>query len=193
MEQADDARREAEAKKVIEGHHRIKRRGNDFLSDEEDDEEGRPRLTKRQRKERRLAQAKAVLELGDEANVFVDTYDEDLDTDNEIEEDDAAPAGFMSPDKQVWSAQERQDMLRARARMNESVSFNIDEQVRESDPRRNRSKAASLRTTRKSPSTLFQTRRALPRLRHKTTTRMRYVYRLRDLLTCSNRGTAVHV
>jgi len=58
VEAADDAKREAEARKVIEGEHRLKRRGRDFLSDDEGDEEGderrRARMSKKQRKQRRL-------------------------------------------------------------------------------------------------------------------------------------------
>lgn len=60
----DDARLEAEAKKVTEGFYRTKRRGNDFMSDEED-EEGRPRkLSKKQRRQRRLDREDGLYRIG---------------------------------------------------------------------------------------------------------------------------------
>lgn len=122
MEQADDARREAEAKKVAEGHYRVKRRGNEFLSDEED-EEGKPRRwTKKQRRQRRLDKEDGLFTLGDEANVFVQAYEEDLLSDNDIEEESPSPSDAMSPEKKTLTAHERQELLRARARRNDSVS-----------------------------------------------------------------------
>jgi mediator of replication checkpoint protein 1 len=118
--QADDARREAEAKKVTEGHLRQKRRGNEFFSEDED-EDGRPRKwTKKQRRQRRLERDDGLFKLGDEANVFVQAYEEDLDTDNEDDEAPPSPT-FMSPIK-ATTAQERMELLRARARVEVTVS-----------------------------------------------------------------------
>ena len=51
--EADDAKREAEAKRITEGHYRTKRRGMDFFSDEEGDElrgGKRRKLTKEERR-----------------------------------------------------------------------------------------------------------------------------------------------
>lgn len=64
VEAADDARREAEAKKITEGHYRQKRRGNEFLSDDED-EDGKPRrLSKKQRRQRQLDREDGLFKLG---------------------------------------------------------------------------------------------------------------------------------
>lgn len=62
--QEDDARREAEAKKITDGHYRHKRRGNDFLSDEEDEETRSRRLTKKQRRQRKLEREDGLYKLG---------------------------------------------------------------------------------------------------------------------------------
>lgn len=56
---ADDAKREAEARKITAGEHRTKRRGRDFVSDDEEDGDGysrrkRNRWAKIQRKIRKL-------------------------------------------------------------------------------------------------------------------------------------------
>lgn len=54
------------AKRVTEGHYRHKRRGNEFLSDDEEDEEGRPRrLTKKQRRQRMLDREDGLFKLGE--------------------------------------------------------------------------------------------------------------------------------
>jgi mediator of replication checkpoint protein 1 len=51
----DDAKREAEAKRVTEGELRKKRKGKDFFSDEEGEEgEGKTRMSKKERKQRKL-------------------------------------------------------------------------------------------------------------------------------------------
>ena len=62
--QADDACREAEARKITEGQHRTKRRGVDFLSDGESDE-GKPhRMSKKQRRKRKLDKEDGLDKLG---------------------------------------------------------------------------------------------------------------------------------
>ena len=55
VDKEDDAKREAEARKVAAGLSRTKRRGRDFYSDEEDDEDQprRHRLDKKRRKKMR--------------------------------------------------------------------------------------------------------------------------------------------
>lgn len=51
---ADDAKREAAARKITEGEYRHKRRGKDFWSDDED---GSPRKKRWSKKERRARKA----------------------------------------------------------------------------------------------------------------------------------------
>ena len=50
---ADDAKREAEARKVTEGQYRTKRRGKDFYSDDEDGTPRKKRWSKKQMRQRR--------------------------------------------------------------------------------------------------------------------------------------------
>lgn len=54
VQMADDAKREAEARKITEGEYRHKRRGKDFYSDDED---GSPRKKRWSKKERRARKA----------------------------------------------------------------------------------------------------------------------------------------
>ena len=66
--EADDAKREAEAKKITEGHYRTKRRGMDFFSDEEDDDERggkRRKWSKKERRKRRLDREDGLEKLGE--------------------------------------------------------------------------------------------------------------------------------
>ena len=67
--EADDAKREAEAKKITEGHYRVKRRGKDFYSDGEGSgDEGRGghkrKWSKRERQKRRLDREDGLEKLG---------------------------------------------------------------------------------------------------------------------------------
>ncbi|CAK9782252.1 hypothetical protein CC85DRAFT_325372 [Cutaneotrichosporon oleaginosum] len=127
MAAEDDARREAEAKKVVEGHYRVKRRGNEFLSDEED--EAGPRMSKKARRQRRLDHKDGLFTLEGEANVFLQAYEEDLESDHEVEEAPPSPGLMLSP-VQDLSARERDALLRQRARMNtdtEGAAFRMDE------------------------------------------------------------------
>lgn len=59
----DDQKREEEAKKITAGEARVKRRGVDFFSGDED-EEGKPRLSKKQRRQRRLGKKDELMQLG---------------------------------------------------------------------------------------------------------------------------------
>lgn len=111
----DDARREAEAKKVVDGHYRIKRRGNEFLSDEED--EAGPRLSKKARRQRHIDREDGLFKLGGEANVFLEAYNQDLESDNEFDEAPPSPGLVTSPILNL-SAKERDALLKQRARMN---------------------------------------------------------------------------
>ncbi|BEJ18178.1 hypothetical protein CspHIS471_0704550 [Cutaneotrichosporon sp. HIS471] len=115
MEAEDDARRETEAKKVVEGHYRVKRRGNEFLSDEED--EAGPRMSKKARRQRRIDREDGLFKLGGESNVFLQAYEEDLESDNEFDEAPPSPGLVGSPVMKL-SARERDALLKQRARMN---------------------------------------------------------------------------
>ena len=53
IEAADDAKREAEARKVVEGEKRMKRKGQDFYSDDDSDDDGKPRTKRLDRRTRR--------------------------------------------------------------------------------------------------------------------------------------------
>jgi len=64
MAAGDDARREAEARKITEGQYRTKRRGLDFYSDDEDDENKPCRLSKKQRRKRMLGREDGLDKLG---------------------------------------------------------------------------------------------------------------------------------
>ncbi|BEI87151.1 hypothetical protein CcaverHIS002_0704970 [Cutaneotrichosporon cavernicola] len=115
MDAEDDARREAEAKKVVEGHYRVKRRGNEFLSDEED--EAGPRMSKKARRQRRIDREDGLFKLSGESNVFLQAYEEDLESDNEFDEAPPSPGLVESPVMRL-SARERDALLKQRARMN---------------------------------------------------------------------------
>lgn len=122
----DDARREAVAKKVTEGHYRHKRRGNEFMSDDED--EDAPRLSKKQRRQRRLDR-EDKFKLGDEASGFLKAY-EDSSSDSEEEETPLSPSAIKSPEG--MSARERDQLLRQRARMNTNAArMDVDDDKEE--------------------------------------------------------------
>ncbi|WVQ97004.1 hypothetical protein IAU59_004114 [Kwoniella sp. CBS 9459] len=94
IQMADDARREAEARKITEGEHRRKKRGVDFYSDDDDDDDDgkKKRWSKKQRRKRKLEAEDGLVKLDGEENVFVKAYDEDLDSDDEdIEETPLSP------------------------------------------------------------------------------------------------------
>ncbi|KAL1405186.1 hypothetical protein Q8F55_008811 [Vanrija albida] len=110
--QEDDARREAEAKKITDGHYRHKRRGNDFLSDEEDDESRSRRLTKKQRRQRKLEREDGLYKLDGESNAFLKEYERDLESDNEFEESVEEPAALHSPSRDALSSREVHELIR---------------------------------------------------------------------------------
>lgn len=60
----DDARMEAEAKKMTEGYYRRKRHGNDFMSDEEEENQKSRRLSKKQRRQRKLDREDGLYKIG---------------------------------------------------------------------------------------------------------------------------------
>ncbi|KAK8865630.1 hypothetical protein IAR55_000775 [Kwoniella newhampshirensis] len=127
IEAADDARREAEARKITEGQHRMKRKGMDFVgSDEDEDDTKTRRWTKKMRKKRKLDREDGLDKLDGELNVFRQAYDEDLESDEEddIDETPLSPmfAGktlSLSPERAPKrSLRETHEMLRKRAEMN---------------------------------------------------------------------------
>ncbi|WWD18187.1 hypothetical protein CI109_102636 [Kwoniella shandongensis] len=127
IEAADDARREAEARKITEGQHRLKKRGMDFYNSDEEDDEMKPRRwSKKQRRKRMLDREDGLDKLDGEANVFRMVYDEDLESDEE-EEEDAIPLSpvfaheelTLSPEPVAKrSFRETHEMLKKRAEMN---------------------------------------------------------------------------
>ncbi|OCF43223.1 hypothetical protein I317_02931 [Kwoniella heveanensis CBS 569] len=139
IQMADDAKREAEARKITEGDYRRKKRGVDFYSDDEDDEDGkRKRWSKKQRRKRQLDNEDGLVRLPGEQNVFVKAYEEDLDSDDEdIEEtplspgldrqrrvyqdviaDDAAVEEDDGPRQPALTFRQTLDMVKQRAAMN---------------------------------------------------------------------------
>ncbi|WVQ65190.1 uncharacterized protein L199_003363 [Kwoniella botswanensis] len=91
IQAADDARIEAEARKITEGEYRHKRRGKDFLDGEESDEDERGgkrrKLSRKERRKRKLDREDGLDKLHGEANVFRQVYEDDLDSDeDEIDE-----------------------------------------------------------------------------------------------------------
>ena len=133
IEEADDAKREAEARKITEGHYRTKRRGQDFYSDGEDEEGDeerggkRRKWSKKERRKRRLDREDGLEKLEGEANAFLQTYNEDLESDEEsvTGEDEMSREKTRSPTPEIEkrSGRETWDMLRQRARMNREVSW----------------------------------------------------------------------
>jgi hypothetical protein len=89
------------------------------MSDDED-EDGQPRKwTKKQRRQRKLDKADGLYMLGNEENAFLQEYEVDLESDNEIDEDESQPA---SPEPARLSAREALDAVRLRTRMVATVS-----------------------------------------------------------------------
>lgn len=60
----DDARMEAEAKKMTEGYYRRKRHGNEFMSDEEDEDGKVRKFSKKQRRQRKLDREDGLYKIG---------------------------------------------------------------------------------------------------------------------------------
>jgi hypothetical protein len=177
IEKADDEKREAEARDVIEGKHRIKRKGQDFFSgdEEEENETGRKKWSKKMLKKRKLEREDGLHKLGrsrlgdptsivpqsgerwnalpiawaanpchkgpeppvrfaisransvrfadGEVNVFVDAYEQDMDSDgDDIEE----VAGFSDREREdsppTYSARDAYTLVRAAAKRNRGVS-----------------------------------------------------------------------
>ncbi|WWC88155.1 uncharacterized protein L201_003060 [Kwoniella dendrophila CBS 6074] len=132
---ADDARREAEARKITEGKYRNKKRGKDFLEDDElssDDDGNKRKYSKKQKRARQLGKEDGLSKLEGEANVFRQIYEKDLESeDDEIDEtpffdnyitneepeqqEDGEESIHIEPKK---SYREIQDMLRQRAQLN---------------------------------------------------------------------------
>jgi len=98
IQQADDAKREAEAKKIIEGQHRTKKRGMDFLSDDEDDEEGgkRRKWSKKERRKRRLEKEDGLDKLGESHKLTISRGG----TDWQMEK----PTPFGRCTRRIWRA-----------------------------------------------------------------------------------------
>ena len=61
---ADDAKREAAARKITEGEYRHKRRGKDFWSDDEDGSPRKKRWSKKERRARREWKEDGLEKLG---------------------------------------------------------------------------------------------------------------------------------
>lgn len=61
---ADDAKREAEARKVTEGQYRTKRRGKDFYSDDEDGSPRKKRWSRKQMRQRKIWKEDGLDKLG---------------------------------------------------------------------------------------------------------------------------------
>lgn len=92
IEDEDDARRLEEARKITEGEHRKKRKGQDFYDDDSDDEGVRlKKLSRKERKRRELGRAEGLLD--GEINVFEQEYHRDLDSDqSDVGEEEYHPS-----------------------------------------------------------------------------------------------------
>ncbi|WVR05601.1 hypothetical protein IAU60_002620 [Kwoniella sp. DSM 27419] len=116
---ADDEMREREARKIIEGEHRRKRRGADFADGESDDED-RPRRkwSKTARKKRKLEEEQGVTLIDGEHNAFAVHYDVDSDTDEDpVDEAPMSPSyetskRILRDSPPAMSYKERQEALR---------------------------------------------------------------------------------
>ncbi|OCF56692.1 hypothetical protein L486_05546 [Kwoniella mangroviensis CBS 10435] len=91
IQAADDARIEAEARKITEGEYRHKKRGKDFVDGEisDEDERGgkRRKLSRKERRKRKLDREDGLDKLHGEANVFRQVYEDDLGSDeDEVDE-----------------------------------------------------------------------------------------------------------
>lgn len=139
VQAADDAKREAEAKKIIQGEHRVKRKGADFFSDDEEDETGgkRRKWSKKERRKRKLEREDGLDKLGKpchrsaatrthggdgEANVFKEAYDRDLDSDfSDMEPEDIPIA--IPVEESLPPARPMYEILRERARIQREVCY----------------------------------------------------------------------
>lgn len=92
IEDEDDARRLEEARKITEGEHRKRRKGQDFYDDDSDDEGVRlKKLSRKERKRRELGRAEGLLD--GEINVFEQEYHRDLDSDqSDVGEEEYHPS-----------------------------------------------------------------------------------------------------
>ena len=129
LQAEDDAKREAKAKKIIEGEYRHKRRGEDFdFDDEGDDETGlkRRKFSKKERRQRKLDRVEGLQKLDGEENVFAIAYNQDLETESESEpEEETQPTGSYTFEESISQEKEKPlwTIMRERARMNENVSL----------------------------------------------------------------------
>ncbi|EIW72820.1 hypothetical protein TREMEDRAFT_58988 [Tremella mesenterica DSM 1558] len=124
IEQQDDEKREGQAKKIIEGEYRTKRRGADFYSDDDDDDGHPRRLSKKQRRKRMLGKEDGLDKLEGEANVFKRAYEVDLESDDDSIEEELPPR--TSPTPQKKSMRDVRDMLKQRAIMNRETADDSD-------------------------------------------------------------------
>ena len=140
IEQADDAKREVEARKVIEGQYRNKKRGADFFSDDEDDEEGgkRRRWSKKERRKRRLDREDGLEKLGQfspllggldslqsegEENAFKAHYEAGLDSDfSDDEQETLLPLDLLPIEETMEDARPAWLIIKERAAKNRGVS-----------------------------------------------------------------------
>ncbi|WVQ85692.1 hypothetical protein IAT38_007858 [Cryptococcus sp. DSM 104549] len=99
IEVEDDKRREAEARKIAEGKHRIKRRGKEFGSDSEDEEGGKKRWNKKQRKALRQLKTDEGAFLDNERNVFQTTYEQEHQSDDDSIGDGTDPT-WQQPERE---------------------------------------------------------------------------------------------
>ncbi|ORX34134.1 hypothetical protein BD324DRAFT_636765 [Kockovaella imperatae] len=134
--EADDAKREAEAKKITEGHYRTKRRGQDFYSDDEDDDEHRGKRrkwTKKERRKRRLEREDGLEKLNGEENAFRQIYEEDLESDEDSTVEDEVPLDKRdrspTPESQRRTGKDTWAMLRQRARINKEREGQVEDDM----------------------------------------------------------------
>ncbi|WVF70952.1 hypothetical protein IAT40_005747 [Kwoniella sp. CBS 6097] len=150
IQMADDARREAEARKITEGDYRRKKRGVDFFSDDEEDEDGKKkRWSKKQRRKRQLDNEDGLFRLPGEQNVFAQAYNEDLDSDEEdIEETPLSPG--LERQRQVYQdvvvdneEEEEEDMDGAGAPRQPALTFREKMEMVKKRGQMNRGKTAA--------------------------------------------------
>ncbi|KIS01689.1 hypothetical protein L804_01568 [Cryptococcus deuterogattii 2001/935-1] len=126
IEAEDDAKRLEEARKITEGEHRKKRKGQDFYDDDSDDEGVKlKKLSRKERKRRELGRAEGLLD--GEINVFEQEYHRDMDTDqSDVGEEEYHPSVLggierLSPEPEPverLSYGDRRERLQKVAKMN---------------------------------------------------------------------------
>nr|KIR48654.1 hypothetical protein I312_01723 [Cryptococcus bacillisporus CA1280] len=126
IEAEDDAKRLEEARKITEGEHRKKRKGQDFYDDDSDDEGVKlKKLSRKERKRRELGRAEGLLD--GEINVFEQEYHRDMDTDqSDVGEEEYHPSVLggierLSPEPEPverLSYSDRRERLQKVAKMN---------------------------------------------------------------------------